>query len=186
MKKQTIYSIIGILLLTIVVVGSTYAAFMATVSGPNEIETQASKLEVIYTGDDTEFNSPMNIASKKEEGQKRTVNISVTSDSVQAKATIYINIEEITNTLAIKGFVWEVYGVQDGKDVYYDKGNFEGYNDTTNNIVNIVEDYKLTDKNTAFTIYLWIDGNQVDNNVIGSTFKGHIGAKTENITGEFK
>lgn len=188
MKKQTktIYIIIAILLLTIIVAGSTYAAFMAMVSGSNEVKTNSSKLEVVYTGDDSEITEPMTIASKKEEGQIRTVNISVTEDSVEAKATIYINIEEITDNLAIEGFIWEVYGVQSGKDVYYKKGNFDGYNNTTNNIVNIVEDYKLTDENTTFTIYLWIDGNQTDNKVIGSSFKGHIGAKTENFSANFE
>ena len=32
--------------------------------------------------------------------------------------------------------------------------------------------------------YIWLNGNLTDNGVIGATFKGYVGAETENFTGQ--
>jgi len=187
MKNKNTYIIISVLLLAIAIVGSTYAFFFATTSQTNQVATGATKLKVIYTGQTRiDGSGTMNIGLTKDDGINRTVNIAVSEDSVEANATIYINIEEITSNLRIKGLIWEVYGLQNGKEVYSDVGDFYGYDDTTNNIVEIVKDYRITKDNTEFTVYLWIDGNLTNNNVIGGSFKGFIGARTENVSGQIK
>ena len=183
MKRQTIRIICAIVLLTIVVVGSTYAFFLASVSGNRNINTNSSNFEVIYTGG-TSISGEMPITYNKTNAFKTTINIRMGQNSVLAKSTIYISIDEISQNLRIPGFIWEVYRIVNSEEVYQNSGNFNGYNDTTNNIVNIVSNYQLSRENTSFVVYLWIDGSQTNNNVLGSTFSGHIGAVTENFAGE--
>ena len=79
---------------------------------------------------------------------------------------------------------WEVSGVRGGKEVYTNNGTFEGYNDTNNNAIPIVEDYRLTEEQTDFTVYVWIDGEHTGNEILGAAFSGYISAKTENFTGQ--
>ena len=184
MKKQVIYMISTILLLTVAVIGSTYAFFLSTTgNNNNSVTTGASNFEVIYRGD-TEISGVMPVTYEKTDDFKRTVSIKVAEDSVEAYANIYINIEHMTNNLSIDGFIWEVYGYQNGNLVYSDSESFKNYNDTTNNKVDIVSNYKVTKTNTTFDIYLWIDGEQVNNDVLGASFSGHIGANTEYFTGQ--
>lgn len=182
MKRQLIYTICAVLLLTVAVIGSTYAYFTATAGGNNNTNTASSDFEIIYTGG-TEISGNMPITSDKTEAFKTTVNISSTQASVEAVATIYLNIETITPNLRIEGFVWELYGYKNNQQVVHRSGTFNGYNDTTNNIVNLIENYPIDNTNTAFTLYLWIDGTKTNNNVLGGEFLGYIGARTERITG---
>lgn len=183
MKKQTLLIIVLILLLTMILVGATYAFFSSS-TNTNELKTESSTFEVIYTGQ-TEFDGIPNLITGQNDTEKMSakVNIRVAEGSAKPKSTIYINIEKITETLAKKGFVWEVYGYKNGTLVYSNEGTFEGKNDTTNNIINIVEDYQLAEENTEFTIYLWLDGNQLGNEIFGAEFAAYVGAKTENFQG---
>lgn len=182
MKKNLPY-IILILLLFLAITGGTFAFLVSNYSTNNSaLNTTAMNFEVIYTGG-SKIEGPINIIKETDNDLKlqTTVNIGVSENSVEAKATLYINVETITSALSTKGFVWEVIGIKNEEQVYYKKGNFDGINNTTNNIVNIVEDYKLDKNSTAFTVYLWLDGNLVGNEVLGSEFKGHIGAQTESF-----
>ena len=182
MNKQLLYSLSIISLLAVAIVGGTYA-FYAVSTTSNNIVLDSSKFVVIYTGD-TDLEGELTPTSSKAGGVSRTVHIGVSEDSSEAKANIYINIEELTENLSIAGFKWEVYGMQNGVQVYSNSNNFQGYNDTTNNVIPIVENYKLTAETTDFTVYIWIDGSITDNEILGGQFRGYIGAETERFTGE--
>lgn len=182
MKKQYMYSIIAVLVLTITTIGSTYAFFASSASSNNALSTNSKKFEVIYTGG-SEINGPLKIGTRKEDGINTAVNIKVAAGSVLAKSTLYINVERITANLANDAFVWEVIGIKNGNQVYYNRGDFQGVNDTNNNVVNIVENYQLSEDDTTFTAYLWIDAIKADNSILNSEFSGYIGAKSENFTG---
>ncbi|MBQ8219539.1 MAG: hypothetical protein IJZ79_07290 [Bacilli bacterium] len=182
MKKKYIYPIIAILFLTIVTVGTTYSFFMAQASSQEELKGTSKNFEVIYTGGKIPLeNMKIKPSSTKEGGLNTSVNIKVGTNSVLARGTIYINIKKMTSNLSNDGFIWEVYG----SNGYYKKGTFSGYNDTDNNIVNIVENVPITYDDTEYTIYLWLDGNNpnIDNRIKDAEFDCYIGAKTENFTG---
>lgn len=184
MTRQTIYTICTFLLLGIATVGATYAFYSASASSNNNsVAAEASPFEVIYTGG-TEINGNMPITSDKTEAFKTTVNIRIADNSVNALSNLYINIENISNELQVEGFVWELYGYKNNTQIYYKKGNFEGYNSTNNNKVPLISNYQTDKTNTSFTLYLWIDGNKTGNEVIGTSFKGYIGASTEQFTGQ--
>ena len=185
MNKQLIYAICTILLLTITVAGSTSAFYSASAGNNTTLKTNGTKLEVLYTGGDT-IDGSLNAGTNKESGLNTTVNIRVSENSVEALADLYINIEKITSNIATEGFIWEVYGYSNSNQVYYNSGNFKNKNATTDNIINIVNDYKITKTNTTFTVYFWVDGNKTGNEILGGEFKGYISASTESFTGELE
>lgn len=184
MKKYVIISITSILLLILIVAGSTYS-FLSTSAetSNNSIFSNTGKLNVIYNAGNV-INESLSVASNKDGGYNTTVKIKLAPNSAKAKADLYIHINEITANIASQGFIWEVYGYRNGNLVYSNSGNFNGYNNTTNNKVIIARDYLLSETETSFTIYFWLDGSKTDNNVIGGLFSGYIGAKSEELTGE--
>lgn len=183
MKKNMIYTFLLVLLLISLVAGATYSYLVSSIGDPRTVATNASKYEVIYTGG-TEISGIMPVTADKTDAFKTDVNIKLGKDSATALADLYINIEEMTDNLSIEGFVWEVYGYKNGNQVKHTSGNFKGYNAQTNKILTIIDDYELSEENTKFTVYLWLDGNKTDNAIIGASFKGYIGAKTEYLTGK--
>lgn len=181
MKKTAIYIII-VLVLVATISGGTYAFFSAsTNSKTNSINSASSKFEVIFTGG-TAIDGALSLSSDRSGGLNTTVNIKMGEGSVVAKGIIYMKVETLTSALAVDGFVWEVDGYKGGELVYYNTGTFNGVSEGDE--INIVEDYELSTDNTAFTVYLWLDGNMVSNEVLGARVKGFLGAKTENFTAE--
>lgn len=188
MKKIILYTSI-ILLLTIAIVGGTYAFFAAGAGSKSPIDTTGHKFEVIYTGG-THIDGPLTLVSNKDNGMNTTVNIKVAEDSVLGKANIYLQIEEITENIATDALRWEVY--KNGETTAHSQGTFTQCGTTANQIcanddkLYLVKDYNLSKNNTSFTVYIWLDGNKAGNEVIGASFKGYIGAESENITGNLK
>ena len=186
MNRKMLYSIVAVLLLMFIVVGGTYAyLWSSAVTSNNSIFGNAGNVNVIYTGG-TSINESMSVVSSKEEGYNTSVSIRLAPNSASAKATLYIHIDEITENIAVSGFIWDVYGYRNGNLVIHNVGNFYGYDDTTNNEIPIVRDYLLSEDNTIFTVYFWVDGNQTGNSVVGGSFSGYIGATTEAFTSTLK
>ena len=182
MKKRYLYSIALVMLLIFAVVGVTYAFFVSEAASNQNLETSSKKFEVIYTGGQIPLeNIKLKPSIDKSGGINTSVNIMMAQDSALAKGTLYINIEKLTSNLANDGFIWEVYG----SDGTYETGTFVGYNDTDNNIINIVENFPITYDNKTFTVYLWLDGNNpyMDNRILDAEFDCYIGTKTEQFAG---
>ena len=191
MKKIIIYSSI-ILMIIIITVSGTYAFFSATTNTGNVLTADASKLDVIYTGG-TEINGNLKLVNPdenaKNKGFNTTVRIKLAEDSVDAKANLYIQINEITAAIATEGLVWEVYKEYEGVESFVDSGTFiECENGaTTKKCANgdrlyIVRDYQLTTTDTFYTVYIWLNGDKVGNEVLNAKLNGYIGAQTEEIT----
>ena len=184
MTRQTIYTICAFLLLGIATVGTTYAFYSASASSNNNsVAAVAQKFEILYTGG-TDIEGPLNLSVDRTGGVNTTVHIKVGEGSSHALAYLFLNISEMSEVLSTTHVKWEVSGVKGGKEVYTNQGTFNGYNAGNNNIITIVEDYRLTEEQTDFTLYIWIDGNNVGNEVLGAYFKGYISASTEQFTGQ--
>ena len=183
MKKQIIYTICAILLLAITITGSTYAFFSATAGENSNVDTQSRKFEIIYTGG-TEINGPISLSTDRTGGVNTTVHIKVGQGSAEALSYLDLNILEMTENLSVSNVKWEVSGVKNGNQVYTNSGTFSGYNDTNNNVINLVHDYKLSEEQTDFTVYVWIDGPNTGNEIIGASLTSYISARTERFTGQ--
>ena len=186
MKKLITYIII-ITLLVILIVGGTYAYFLASTDG-NEFVTSANKFEVIYLGGE-KISGSLEFANSKSEEMKTTVNIRMAKDSVPGIANLYIQIDEITENIATEALIWEVYKEYKGVKSFAGSGTFvDCKTDSTKrkcetgDKLYIVNDYELSEENTSFTIYIWLNGSLATNDALGGNFKGYIGAETENFT----
>lgn len=189
MKKTLLYSL-GLLLLSILTIGATYAYFINTVSSSQNAEANAKKFEVLYTGGSA-LTTNLQPRESRDETYKTSVNIKMAEGSINAIANIYINIEEMSDVLASDALVWEIV-VKKGTNninITPSKGNFSSCMTNSINECNngrkiyILNDYEVTTENTEVTVYLWVDGSKVGNEIVGATFTGYIGAETRNVTG---
>lgn len=187
--KKIIFYTISILLLTIVVSGATYAYFISiTNSTQNALNTGGASVKVTYTGGGA-LEGLLSLSEDKSGGLNTTVHIKITEDSLDAQANLYINIDSISEVLATEGFNWEVYKKVNGIESFVNSGTFADCDlghtikkCATGDKLYIVTGYELLTDDTAFTVYVWLNGNKVGNEVIGATFKGTVAAETENIT----
>lgn len=190
MKKIFFYISI-ILSILIITAGATYAYFAsATNSAKNALTGDSAFLLVNYTGG-TNIEGSISLSRDKSGGRNTTVNISLDPDSVIAKADLFLNINSISSPLAVEGFIWEVYKTINGVESFVGSGTFEtcqpsGLKCSSGDKIIIVNDYILSTTNTAFTVYVWLNGDKVGNEVIGSSFSGTIHAETEEFTGELE
>lgn len=193
MKKIIIYTLV-ILLLVIITVSGTYAFFTARIgSEENSLSPNANKFEVIYKGGENgeEITGKLKLANQNNKEMGATLEIRISEESIAGTANIYIQIDEITEDIANKALNWEVYKTFNGKEELAKQGNFEDCETDSvkracksGDKLYVIKDYPLSTTNTAFTVYIWLNGNLVGNEVVDDKFKGHIGAETEKITGD--
>ena len=179
LKKVFIY-IVVIFLIIIITVSSTYAYFVATISSRNNsLVSNSSKLDILYTGD-ADISGVLNLVNSKEEGKNATVKIKLSNDSVDAKSDIYIKVNEIGRNIASDALNWELYRTFKGVVSLVDKGTFKGV--SSGDKIYIDRDYRLSTDETAYTVYIWLDGNKIGNEAIGESLVGFIGAEAVHIT----
>ena len=182
MKKIILYTSM-VLLITIITVGGTYAYFVSTTNS-NTVSTDASELEIIYsTGE--EISGVLNLVSSKEEGKQTTLSIKLSEDSVDATANVFIKIYEISEEIATDALNWELYRKPSGgSETFVASGTFKDYQNGDK--FYIEENYRLTTSDTDYTVYIWLDGNKVNNidtpNVVGAVLNGYIGADAQHVT----
>ena len=157
MRKQIIYTIIGISLIAVIITGSTYAYLSSTINSRDDVNANSSNLNIVYSGSGS-FNETISIVSNRNEGSSTTITMYTANNSVSPLINLYINIENMTENLAIEGFIWEVCAVRSSETPVCNDGDFSEYDDTTNNVITILSNYRLTTVPTTFTIYLWLDG----------------------------
>ena len=184
MNKRAIYTIVGLLLLTILVIGGTYAYFSLTTVGNTPVTTNSAKFEVLYNGGEG-YEGPLQMVSSRENGHKETIKVKVGQGSVNAKLSLVLEIDQMSQAMAINGFKWEIYGYKNGTQVYSGQGNFSGKSASagSNTIILVNNDYTITEDETTFDVYWWLDGSMINEDLGGSTFACHINAQTESITG---
>lgn len=181
MKKKLIFSIIVVLIIVIVIVGATYSYFISTASSNNSnVTANSEKYEIVYHGG-TEINSDIKMLSSHEGADSTTVEIGLASGvNVAVSATLFIKVTQISSALAVEGFKWEIYRVNGANEILENSGNFSGA--AVNSEVPILTT-PLTTTLTSYKVYLWLDGSNVGNEIMGTTFKGYIGAKSDILTG---
>lgn len=178
MKKIIIY-IITVFLIVIITVAGTYAYFVSTINSGNSLIGSSSKLDVIYSGD-VDITGVLNLVSSKEEGKQATVKIKLSNESVDAKANIYIQVNQIGQDIASDALNWELYRTYQGEKNFVSRGTFDGV--SSGDKIYIDRDYRLSTEETSYTVYIWLDGNKIGNAALGESLKGYIGAEAEHIT----
>ncbi len=172
MVQRKIFIIFIIFILLGFALGITYSFIIGFVK-TNDIDlSKTGKLEVIYINEE-DIDGSLQPTNSKESGLSTIAKIKIAEGSVAALATISLEIESLPVELAVSGLKWEVYKNSDIST--YNQGTFEGVSE--GEFVDIVSDYLLSTDETTFTIYIWLNGNEVGNEVENKTFTAYLSAR---------
>lgn len=179
MKKILTYALI-LTVVALVTISGTYALFTASTS--TELNNAgAHQVQVRYTGD-TQIEGFIELVKTKEEGFRRVIRIGKGEDSVPVTASIYMYLTEITEGFTSKALKWEIYKISDGEEIYINDGTFE--NAESGNKIYLNQDFELSNELTEYVIYIWLNGYEAGNEVIGASLLGYIGAESSVVTGD--
>lgn len=187
MKKVIKYATI-LIVVAIITISGTYALFTSSIE--RELpESKTHQIQVRYSGA-APIDNVIELVEKKEDGFRRTIKIGKGEDSVPVKSSIYFYISNITEGFATTALKWEIYRVEGEEETYINSGTFE--NTITGDKIYLYKDFELSDeknedstyKQTEYVIYLWLNGHEAGNEVVGATFMGYIGAESSIVTGD--
>ena len=89
MKKQLLYSILAVLIMSGTVFGATYAFFSASV-GNSVSQTNSSDMDIVYSGG-SPITGTMQQVANRSGGFSTVINIKTASNSVEPKVNMFIN-----------------------------------------------------------------------------------------------
>ena len=181
MKKKVIYSIIIVSVIIILSVAVTYAVY--TFSGVVNISGTSECFDVNYVkGQDIGSDSnPANfvLASTYTEGLSSVikVNLKDTCTITNGTGTLYLNTDtSVTSSTLLSGKLLK-YQVLDGTTSVG-----SGVVSSAENI-EIYKDIPITTTVKTITVYIWLDGNLVNNDnsndILSSVYKGNISMSIE-------
>lgn len=160
-----------VLTMCLVTFSVTYAWFVTTQSTNNVSGATSGKLEIIYDkGQDV--TGTLRPSSSKENGLMATVKIRQSATSVNGLGTITLNVVNIAPELAVNGLKWELY--KDSSSSPISTGTFNGV--TSKSQIDLIKDTPLTTTDTKFTLYIWLNGSEVNNSVMNKSFSAYISA----------
>ena len=175
MNKKLLISLIVIGIIVIFTVGVTYAFFMANNS--NTFTGNSGNIDINYVNGGV-LTGELYPRSSRSEDVYGSVSIGLKKDSVKANASIYIDIDNIDEALSSDALVWDMYL----NDTLYKSGTFKGAKSGSR--FYLVEDYPLTTNTDVFKVYIWLNGNKIDNSVLDSSITGKLRAEAR-ATAEF-
>lgn len=167
MEKKSF--IIGIILLLVVMVGSTYAFYKWNGSDNMDVDVKIEGATVMFDGGD-DITGTLIPVSRKEEGIKKDIKVKASAEG--ATFNLYMSLTTMTDRLKEESFKYEVY-YNDSSLVK--SGNFGEYNSSSNpNGINYNANgiTKLTlftgrdisiNSTDKYTLYLWFNGKDYDN-----------------------
>ena len=167
MNKKLLISLIVLGIIVIITVGVTYAFFMANNS--NTFMGNSGNIDINYVNGGV-LTGELYPRSSRSEDVYGSVSIGLNKDSVKANASIYIDIDNIDEALSSDALVWDMYL----NDTLYKSGSR----------IYLVEDYPLTTNTDVFKVYIWLNGNKIDNSVLDSSITGKLRAEAR-ATAEF-
>jgi len=180
MKKRSVYVIL-LLLVSVLAISGTYAFLTALAESNNAINTGSHQLQVEYSGD-VQISGNIELVKAKEEGFRRELSIGLKTNSVPAAANFFIRVDNISQGFQIDALKWEIYEIINNNESYINSGTFKNITSNTTNY--IAENISLSTATRKFAVYLWLDGKDATNDVIGAQLSGYIGADTEKISGD--
>jgi len=174
--KNVIIISVVVAIISLLVFGVTYAWFLNSQES-SDVSNAASggKLEVVYNNGQ-DIGGVLKPYKDNSQALMTTATIKKSTGSVDALATITLNVESISSGLSISAFKWEVYKNSETSPIK--TGTFNGVSSGAK--IDMVEDYLLTTSDTTFTIKLWLNGNETTNSVSNQTFSAYIDASAVN------
>lgn len=188
--KYIVLIIFGLLLISFMTVGLTYAYFVNQVKVNNDdISASSGKLDINYVGGNAVVGNIYGTTDYRN-GISNSIKIKLNDNSIDARVSLYLKINSIGDALVSDALRWAVY--KNEEIVPVKTGNF-AYNDLGNKLTSgdsivIVDEFdvrKFEDVSMydVFTLYIWLYGPDSTNAMQNQEFSGSIYASTSYITG---
>ena len=181
--------IIGLIILTIVVVGATYAYYMWKSTSNINVSVKLGGCVVTFNGGSNITGSLVPVAAK-ESGIKKDVTVKATESG--STMSLYLTLTTIPSELKDKSFTYELY--YNGSTLVK-KGNFAAYNASSNTsgityassgttTLTLFTDRAVNTTTDKYTLYLWINGKDYTNPkaMQSKTFSFNLYATGKNAT----
>ena len=159
-NKELIKVVLGILLLIVVVSGTTYAAFVWR-SENIDISGTSDCFVIDYTKGTDILNGELELGSAYTDGLSSTVKakLSDTCNIENAVGTLYLNTEDITSDYLITNKIIRYQVLENGNPVEGGSGKIEKKGKTA-----IYENIDITSTEKTFTVYIWISLEDANDN----------------------
>lgn len=174
-KINNIISFIIVVTICLVTFSITYAWFTSVKETDIINPNSSGNIDIVYDKGQDIVGSLVP-SSNKDKGLSTSVRMKQTENSVDSLATVSLKINTIDPELAISGLKWEIYMNENVSPLA--TGDFSGK--VSEETINLVEDYNLTTTETTFKVYIWLNGNEIDNSVINKKFDAYIYATAKN------
>ena len=167
MEKKSF--IIGLVLLLVIMIGSTYAFYKWNSSNNMDVDVKIEGAVVTFDGGD-DITGTLIPVSKKEEGIKKDIKVKASSEG--ATFNLYMSLTTMTDRLKEESFKYEVYYndnslIKSGNFGVYDiNSNPNGISYATSGItkLTLVNGMDISTSNVdKYTVYLWFDGENYGN-----------------------
>ncbi|MBR7041975.1 MAG: hypothetical protein IKI04_00580 [Bacilli bacterium] len=162
-KKQVL--IIIILLIGLVIIGSTYAFWTWTSNTSKNVIINTSddlKNYVIYNEGESKFSGSFEVSNSYNDGIYSTISLYKASEvaNVDLNAIIHMNINEIgTNMATSSALKWVVTsGTSSNSGSILSQGNFINVNN--GDVLTLVPNIEVTTTETFYTVWIWLDENE--------------------------
>lgn len=169
--------LIVFVLIFIVLLGSTYSFFQASTNS-NSFGAASDVLELDFVGD-TDINQILLLGTSRDDGIVRNAKAKLADNSMDALLSLYVKFDILPSEFATEGFKYEVFVGNESSP--RSSGNFIGAKE--GEMFKILSDIELTHTYQNITIYLWLDGNLIGNELKNKTLSGSIITSTGNISG---
>lgn len=180
MKNKKLFKIImGVLLLIVVVSGTTYAAFVWSSENIN-ISGTSDCFVIDYTKGTDILDGDLQLGTIYTDGLSTAVKakLSDTCNIENAVGTLYINIDAITSDFLITNKIIRYQVLEDGVEVANGSGTI-----SNKGITNIYENIEITKTEKTYTVYIWMSINDANDNnlsnIMSSSFSSAIGMRAE-------
>ena len=173
--KKHIIIIVTILLVGLIITGSSYAFWTWTSNTSKNVIINTSddlKNYVVYEEGDSKFSGSFEATSTFNQGMHSTISLHKTSEAINADlvATIHMNINAIgPNMASSNALKWVVTeGTSNNPGTELASGNFIGLSSGDEMI--LVPNITITTTETFYTIWIWLDSSEnPSNNLTGET-----------------
>lgn len=180
-KKSIIISIIFVIVIIVLISSSTFAYISARTKEEN-IGTGSGMLDINYSITPENITGNLVSSINRESGLKAVATVSLKTGSEVALLNMYVTPTALTN-LNISAFKWEVEGISGDEIVYTNENDFSTASENTP--IKVVDGYALTEDDTIFTIYIWLDASLVNSPIENVSFGAKITADSSPLTGNF-
>ena len=184
--KKIIGSILSVILLIVLVVGFTYSYFTFVTNGKN-IGGLSGNIDIDYSISNSNIEGVWVPSLNRKSSIMESVTAKLNADSISSKLNIYLTPTFISG-IPKGAIMWEV-DVLDTESNLLEHYSGDLSTSQVNSSMKIVDSYVLTNDLITFNIYLWLNGEIINNDNFSPDSNGFtaiISADTDRIKAVFE